>query len=106
MDSVRPWKLPSQVMICARSSGTPLTWYPHLRAVFSAVSTASAPEFIGSAASLPHSSASSATNGPNWSWWNAREVSVTRASCSRAAASSTGLRCPKFSAEYPASMSR
>ena len=65
MVSVRPWKLPPAVMICARFSGTPLTRYDHLRATLIADSTASAPEFIGSTISVPVSSASSAQNGPS-----------------------------------------
>ena len=48
MVTVRPWKLPSQTMISAWSAATPLTVYPHLRAILIAVSTASAPEFMGS----------------------------------------------------------
>ncbi len=36
-----------------------------------ALSTASAPLFIGSTMSLPHSPASAAQNGPNRSEWNA-----------------------------------
>ena len=44
--------------IFAVPAGTPLTRYPHSRAVLIAVSTASAPVFIGSTASMPHSSAS------------------------------------------------
>jgi hypothetical protein len=96
---VRPWKLPSNVTMLARPAGTPLTSYPHLRAVFSAVSTASAPLFIGRTMSLPHISASSLTNGPNWSWSNARLTSVTRSSWRRTAAVSRGLRWPKLTAE-------
>ena len=79
---VRPWKLPSATTMVAWPSGTPLTRWPQRRASLSAVSTASAPEFIGSTMSLPASSASSAQNGPSWSWWNARDVSVSRPSCS------------------------
>jgi hypothetical protein len=70
-----------------------------LRATLIAVSTASAPVFIGSTISMAHSSASSAQNGPNWSWSNARLTSVTRSSCRIAAAVSRGWRWPKFSAE-------
>lgn len=62
--------------------------------------------FIGSTSSMPHSSANSSQNAPNRSWWNARDVSVTRSNCAFAAAISRGLPCPKFSAEYPASRSR
>ncbi len=69
-------------------------------------STASAPVFMGSTMSLPQSSASSVTNGPSRSLWNARLVSVMRSSCSRAAATSRGLPCPKFTAEYAARQSR
>ena len=86
-------------MISARSGATPLRWYPHLRAILMAVSTASAPVFIGSTASMPRRRASSAQNGPSWSLWNARLVSVTRSSCALAAAISSGWRWPKLSAE-------
>ena len=103
---VRPWKFPSNAMITAWSRGTPLTVYPHLRATLIAVSTASAPVFIGSTTSMPARSASSAQNGPNWSCWNARLTSVSRSSCRCAAAISRGCPWPKFSAEYAASMSR
>ncbi len=71
-----------------------------------AVSTASAPVFIGSTISMPASSASSVQNGPNWSCSNARLTSVTRSSCRSAAATSRGWRWPKLIAEYAASMSR
>ena len=50
-----------------RVGGTPLTRYPHFRAVLMAVSTASAPEFIGSTISMPVSSANALANSPNWS---------------------------------------
>ena len=49
---------------CASPAGTPLTSVPHLRATLMPLSTASAPLFIGSTMSLPHSSASAAQNGP------------------------------------------
>jgi hypothetical protein len=71
-----------------------------------AVSTASAPVFIGSTMSIPASSASSVQNSPNWSWSKARLTSVTWSSWRRAAATSRGWRCPKLIAEYAASMSR
>jgi hypothetical protein len=64
---VRPWKLPSIATMVACSSGTPLTRYPHLRLTLMAVSTASAPEFIGRTISLPVSPARSWQNGPSWS---------------------------------------
>ena len=89
---VRPWKFPSNAMITAWSAGTPLTRYPHLRETLIAVSTASAPVFIGSTTSMPASSASSAQNGPNWSWSNARLTSVSRSSWLMAAAISRGCR--------------
>lgn len=62
---VRPWKLFAATMIFAMPSGTPFTRYPHLRAVFTAVSTASAPVFIGSTDSMPHSSASCVQKSAN-----------------------------------------
>ena len=96
---VRPWKFEPATMISAVPSGTPLTRCAHLRAILTADSTASAPEFIGSTSSVPVSSASSRQNSPSWSWWNARDVSVTRPSCATAAAIRSGWRCPKFSAE-------
>ena len=52
---VRPWKLLSATMMFAWPAGTPLTSTPHLRATLRPLSTASAPEFIGSTMSLPHS---------------------------------------------------
>ena len=61
-----------------------------------AVSTASAPVFIGSTISMPASAASSAQNGPNWSCSNARLTSVTRSSWRCAAATSRGWRWPKL----------
>ena len=96
---VRPWKLPSATMMVASCAGIPLTVYPHLRATLIAVSTASAPEFIGTTMSLPVRVARSAQNGPNWSWWKARLTRVTRSSCSWAAARISGCPWPKFSAE-------
>ena len=51
--SVRPWKLSVQEMILASPSGTPFTSYAQRRAALMAVSTASAPVFIGSTAALP-----------------------------------------------------
>lgn len=77
-----------------------------MRAVFTAVSTASAPVFMGSTISMPQSAASSVQNSAKRSWWKAREVSVTRSSWAFAASISRRLRWPKLSAEYPASMSR
>src|SRR3974377_401736 len=74
---VRPWKLSSATMIFARPAGTPLTSAPHLRATLRPLSTASAPEFIGSTMSLPHNWASAAQNGPRLAEWNARLPSVT-----------------------------
>ena len=103
---VPPWKLPSATTMLALPSGTPLTRYPHLRAVLIAVSTASAPVFMGSTISMPHSSARAAQNSAKRSWWKAREVRVTRSSWAFAAAISRGWPWPKLSAEYPASMSR
>ena len=59
MEIVRPWKLFSATRISVCPEGIHLTVSPHLRAAFSAVSTASAPEFIGSAISKPVSLCSS-----------------------------------------------
>jgi hypothetical protein len=103
---VRPWKYPPATTISAAPSGTPLTWYAHFLAIFTADSTASAPELAGNTISVPVSSASSRQNSPNWSWWNARPVSVSRSSCALAAATISGCRWPKLSAEYPARKSR
>ena len=60
-----------------RSSGT-------IRATLIAVSTASAPVFIGSTMSLPQSSASPRQNVANWSCTNARLVRVSRSESIRA----------------------
>ena len=89
---VRPWKLPEATMISAESNSTPLTSYAHLRATLMADSTASAPVFIVSTISVPVSSASSWQKWPNWSLWKARDVRVSRSSCSCAAWSRAGWR--------------
>ena len=86
-------------MMFARPAGTPLTSVPHLRATLRPLSTASAPEFIGSTRSLPHKRASAAQNGPSVSEWNARLTSVTVSSWAWAAAVISGLRWPKLTAE-------
>ena len=83
---VRPWKLFSATTMLAWPAGTPLTSVPHLRATLMPLSTASAPVFIGSTMSLPHSSASAAQNGPSLSEWKARLASVTASSWACAAA--------------------
>ena len=64
---VRPWKFPSITTIRAVPGATPLTSVPHLRATLSAVSTASAPVFIGRIVSLPTSAPSASAKGPSWS---------------------------------------
>src|SRR5665648_843871 len=51
---VRPWKLPSQTTICASFLGILFTLYPHFRISLRAVSSASAPEFIGKTLSYPN----------------------------------------------------
>ena len=79
-------------MILACPAGTPLTSEPHLRATLIALSTASAPLFIGSTMSLPHIAANARQNGPRRSEWNARLTSVTASSWAWAAAVMTGLR--------------
>jgi hypothetical protein len=55
MLTVRPWKFSSTEKIKASFCGIPLTLYPHLRAIFTAVSTASAPVFMGKIMSNPNS---------------------------------------------------
>lgn len=50
---VRPWKLPSTLKTIAFPSGTPFFSYAHLRESFRAVSTASAPVFMGRTISNP-----------------------------------------------------
>jgi hypothetical protein len=96
---VRPWKLPSATTIVARSAGTPLTSYAHLRATLTALSTASAPVFMGSTMSRPVRAARDSANSASWSLWKARDVRVSRSSWRCAASMSTGLRCPKLRAE-------
>jgi hypothetical protein len=95
---VRPWKLPSIVMMVAWPAGTPLTSYPHLRLTLIAVSTASAPEFIGRIMSLPVRRVSASAKPLSLSLKNARLVSVSLPSCSRATATRRSLVWPKLSA--------
>ncbi len=59
-----------------------------------AVSTASAPVFMGSTISMPQSRASSSANRGSWSLRKAREVSVTRPACNRSASMIRGWQCP------------
>jgi hypothetical protein len=70
-----------------------------LRAAFSAVSTASAPEFISSAMSMPDRSCSCRSSSGNWSLRNAREVSVTRCAWSTQACTIRGWQWPWLTAE-------
>ena len=79
---VRPWKLFRQTTISAWSAGMPLRVYPQRRTALIEVSTASAPVFIGSTISIPHSSASSWAKRGSWLLRKAREVSVSRAAWS------------------------
>ena len=53
-----------------------------MRAALTAVSTASAPVFIGSALAIPVASQTARRNGPSWSLWKARLVTASRAACS------------------------
>ena len=87
---VRPWKLPVQTMIDAWSSGTPLTVYPHRRTTLIAVSTASAPVFMGTTISMPQSAARSRQKGSRLSVPYARPARVSRVSCRRAVATRRG----------------
>ncbi|GAA3292273.1 hypothetical protein GCM10020295_11150 [Streptomyces cinereospinus] len=96
---VRPWKLSAATTIVARSAGTPLTSYAHLRATFTPLSTASAPVFMGSTMSRPVSAASRSANSASRSWWKAREVRVRRSSWRWAASTRAGWRWPKLRAE-------
>ena len=50
---VLPWKLLLQTTIWACPSGIPFTVCPHLRVIFMAVSTPSAPVFMGNRLSKP-----------------------------------------------------
>ena len=51
--TVLPWKLSATLNTMASFCGTPLTLYAHFRATLTAVSTASAPVFIGRTMSKP-----------------------------------------------------
>ena len=62
---VRPWKLPRATRMRWRPSGMPLTRWPQRRAHLIAVSTASAPVFIGSARSKPVTCESFSRKGPS-----------------------------------------
>lgn len=102
---VRPWKLPCATTMLGAVI-TPLTSRLHLRATLMALSTASAPLFMGSTRSLPHNCASAAQNGPSRSEWKARLTSVTASSWACAVARISGLRWPKLmTAEYAARQS-
>jgi hypothetical protein len=70
-----------------------------LRAALTAVSTASAPVFMGSTRAKPVSSQISWQKGPSWSLRNAREVSATRHICSAMTLTSRGWQWPWFTAE-------
>src|SRR5690625_217080 len=87
---VLPWKLSTQAMISAWSSCTPLTSYAQRLAVLIAVSTASAPVFIGRAIFLFVSVQIFSYQGPSWSLWNALDVNVTLSAWSFQAATSLG----------------
>src|SRR5699024_6501059 len=102
---VLPWKLPSQAMISALSSATPFTSYAQRLAALIAVSTASAPVFIGSALSLFVSLQIFSYHGPSWSLCNALEVKVTAFTWSFSALIILGWRCPWLTAEYALNIS-
>jgi len=103
---VRPWNEFAATTMFARSSGMCLTRYPHLRAALMAVSTASAPVFMGSMVSVPVREVSASAYGTRSSWLKARETRVSFPTCSCAAATRRGLAWPKLTAEYPARQSR
>jgi len=96
---VRPWKFSTKTRISLSESGTPLTVCPHLRVILIAVSTPSAPLFIGRKRGNPVSSQISLQKGPSWSLKKAREVSVRRRAWRSSAASSRGWQCPWLTAE-------
>ena len=107
IDIVRPWKLLRQTMISALiPAGMPFTVSPHLRAALSAVSTASAPEFMSNATSMCVTAWSCSSRKGSWSLRKARDVSVTRFACSVTAARIRGWQCPWLTAEYAARQSR
>lgn len=62
---VRPWKLSATLRTTAFPSGTPFFSYAHFRASLMAVSTASAPVFMGSTMSYPNISVICCANFPN-----------------------------------------
>ncbi|CFN79833.1 Uncharacterised protein [Bordetella pertussis] len=70
-----------------------------MRTALSAVSTASAPLFMGSTLCAPVRRARSSYRGASWSWRKAREVSVSRCACSTIAARMRGWQCPWLTAE-------
>jgi len=94
---VRPWKFPAATMIVG--SATPRSC-PHLRAALTAVSTASAPVFIGTimgevpsrARESAVSAHSASAKGSSRSCMKARDVRQTRSSWAVTAASSAGWR--------------
>jgi hypothetical protein len=71
-----------------------------------AVSTASAPVFIGNALSMPVVSQTARRNGPSRSVWKARLVTASCIACSTSAWTSAGWPWPKLTAEYADIMSR
>jgi len=77
-----------------------------LRAALTAVSTASAPVFIGSALAMPVVSQTARRNGPRRSVWKARLVTASRSACSVRTRTSAGWPWPKLTAEYADIMSR
>ena len=96
---VRPWKLLSKTRISPCAAGTPLTVCPHLRASLMAVSTASAPLFIGRKRSKPVSALISWQSCPSWSLRKAREQRVSRSACSVSRFTRRGWQCPWLTAE-------
>src|SRR4051812_21528004 len=100
MGGVRPWELLWQTTISALSGATPFAREPHSPMALIAVSTASAPEFMGRARALPAALQSFSRNGPRRSLWNARDVRATFPSCALAAATILGWLWPWLSAEY------
>eukprot|EP01139_Manchomonas_bermudensis_P000707 Amastigsp_a765_530.p4 type:complete len:186 gc:universal Amastigsp_a765_530:938-381(-) len=97
---VRPWKQPQHESTRALPYGTPLTSYAHFLAILSAVSTPSAPVFIGSTRSYPNVRVIFSAKSGNLSLKNAREERVSECACSTSAPMMRGCWWPWLTAEY------
>lgn len=68
--------------------------YPHFLANFIAVSTPSAPVFIGRTISYPNMLVRNSANTGNLSLWKALELTVSLSTCSSNAFFTFGWQCP------------